>query len=108
MIQIDPNVPSDPALAALGSTSDGEDRPRGLSGWLLNALEVVIPPSIGVALLSPLMTLEALIAALAQSGQALLIPTVLLIIGFVWVYYERRLALLLAAARRRKSEGATT
>lgn len=97
----------DPALPPLLDPGQmGASVSFGLSGAFIDALELVIPPVVATALVSPLLILEALAAALFDTGQALLISGLLLLVGAAWVASGARLTGLLGYRRRRRQEEA--
>jgi hypothetical protein len=77
---------------------DGDDvvvlvtpaEPPGLSGDLVAALAPVMPPAFVDAVTSPIVILEALLEAMASSGQALVIPFLAAGIGFFLPGLRRR------------------
>lgn len=81
----------DAAMAALpdidGTVSESD---RGLSSRLLRALDVVIPPFVAAALMSPLMLLEALIRAFVRTGRDLLAPGLILLLLALWTARDLR------------------
>ena len=114
---------NDPPLEdqAAGELGDVEDRAllplpdagqvetsvdRGLSGTFIDAVELVIPPQVATALVSPLLVVESFFAAFTDSGQALLMPGLLLLLGAAWMANESRFVALLGLLRRRRQQGA--
>lgn len=65
-------------------------QPTGLSGNLVTALSPVMPPAFVDALSSPVVIFEALLEAMASSGQALVIPFIAAGIGFFLPGMRRR------------------
>lgn len=61
-----------------------------MSAKLVGALEVVIPPNVASALLSPLMLVEAIVSAFATTGRDLLMPALLLVAVILWTEGRRR------------------
>ena len=94
----------DVALAPLPNAVDVEtSAPSGVSSRFIDGLELVIPPSVAIALVSPLLLLEAFVGAFADGGRALLLPGVLLLLGTAWVANESRILALFGALRRRRT-----
>jgi hypothetical protein len=96
-------APSDPELAALDAGAEGptlpEDAGASLTAGMLKDLELVVPPGVATALLSPVLVLEAFIAALASTGRALWLPALLLVAGAIVLSNESK---FLTALRLRR------
>lgn len=104
----DSGAPADLIDKALTPLPDPQVESRlideGLSGSLLGALELVMSPEVANALVSPLLTLEAFVGALTDTGSAMLAPGVFLLVGSAWVLSESRRGARGVAARRRDEE----
>jgi hypothetical protein len=92
---VEPEPPElDVAMAALptddGSNDGTAPEPRSMSGALFEGLDVAIPPLVASAILSPLMIAEALLAAFLETGRELMIPSLLLLAGSIWMLYDIR------------------
>lgn len=82
----------DVAMAALPEQDDidGDRQSHSMSTALFEGLDVAIPPLAAAAILSPLMIAEALLSAFVETGRELLIPSVLLLLTSIWMYYDTR------------------
>jgi hypothetical protein len=99
----------DRALLPLPGAGDSETAERaGLSHALIEALELVIPPRVATAVISPLLVLEALLRAFTDGGRVLAVPGILLLLGAGWVAHESMLLSLLRRFRRRQHEEVTS
>ncbi len=102
---VDPEGPPTPQFdAAMTAVSDAVDPSRDggrtMSAELFEGLDVVIPPLVVGALLSPLMLLEALVGAFVATGRDLILPALILLALALWMANDLR-------RHRRSSERAT-
>lgn len=95
----------DVALAPIPETDDGDESGGALSGTLFDGLELVIPPTVEAAILSPLLLLQSLFAAFTDAGRDLAVPALLLLLGAGFVANESRLRLVVGALRRTRRSG---
>ncbi len=103
-IEEQPETPGDPEFdAAMTAVSDSVDQLRDdgrtMSSELFEGLDVVIPPLVAGALLSPLILLEALVSAFVATGRDLVLPTLILLALALWMANDLR-------RHRRRSKGA--
>ena len=76
------------AIPGPGNTDDGIG--HGMSGALITGLEVVIPPLVATALVSPLILLEALLGAFIDTGRDLVFPAIALLVVSLWLARDLR------------------
>ncbi len=93
----DPNsfhVHFDVAMTALPGKDNADGgsnvEAHSMSSAIFEGLDVVIPPLAAVAILSPLMIVEALLYAFVETGRELVIPSVLLLAASIWMFYDTR------------------
>jgi hypothetical protein len=99
----------DRALLPLPGAGGSEAAERaGLSHALIEALELVIPPRVATAVVSPLLVLEALLRAFTDGGQVLAVPGILLLLGVGWMAHQSLLLSLLRRLRRRQHDEVTS
>jgi hypothetical protein len=79
-------LPDDEALLVLVTPAE----PAGLSGDLVSVLSPVMPSAFVDTVTSPIVIIEALLEAMASSGQALVIPFLAAGIGFLMPGLRRR------------------
>ncbi|MDJ0924819.1 MAG: hypothetical protein QNJ77_09665 [Acidimicrobiia bacterium] len=80
----------DPALAALPVGDSNPPPADGALNTLFAGLEVVIPPPVAAAVLSPLVLVGAIAGAFTTTGRELLLPGVLLVCTALWVVWRSR------------------
>jgi hypothetical protein len=86
-------IGEDPAVAAIGDRVDRVDpsiEGGSLAGSALDGLELVIPPWAASMVASPLVVIGFVFEAMTDSGRAILLPVVLLLVGMLWVLVENR------------------
>ncbi len=66
------------------------DEGRTMSAELFEGLDVVIPPVVATALLSPLLLVEALLSAFVATGRDLILPGLLLLGVALWMANDLR------------------
>ena len=100
-----PTEIADPAIAPISIIDDAPDEVAsvGLNSFV-DDLGVVIPPQVATALVSPLLVLEALVGAVADSGKAMLGPGAVFLLGALWIANESRI-IELVGGRRAREEG---
>ena len=74
------------------------------AGSIISGLDLVMPPWVTDVVTSPLMVFGFVFAAVTDSGQAILLPMSLLLVGTLWVLFENR-AFTLTVVRRSRGEG---
>ena len=62
----------------------------GFTSGLLDSLDLAIPPAVTSSLLSPLLLLQSIVGAFLATGQGLLIPGLLLLVGVLLMDRRRR------------------
>ena len=76
------------------AVSDAKDQPgdgaQSMSAELFEGLDVVIPPLVASALLSPLILLEALVGAFVATGRDLILPGLILLMLALWMARDLR------------------
>lgn len=82
----------DAAMTALPTIANSNSAvgQRGMSAALFDDLEVVIPPLVASAILSPLVLFEALIGAFVETGRDLVFPGILLLLVAGWMGNDLR------------------
>jgi len=93
------DAPSDITLAALLDPEEAEilrsEVNSSITGDFLEGLDLVVSPPIATALLSPFLVLEAFARALSDTGEAIVLPGLLLAFGVLYLSNEARVKALL-------------
>ena len=76
--------------AVFEATYQATDEGRTMSAELFEGLDVVIPPVVATALLSPLVLVEALLSAFVATGRDLILPGLLLLAVALWMANDLR------------------
>ncbi len=98
---------ADPAMGAIAGGSpvvEWSTLDQSWAGSIISGLDLVMPPWVTDFVTSPLMVFGFVFAAVTDSGQAILLPMSLLLVGTLWVLFENR-AFTLTVVRRSRGEG---